>query len=551
MAEGVRSPEQNASLSRREAIVDKLLTRFVPAKFRRNKHVEGRQSSVLEPPANERIYVIPNEMFIRDELSEAKAPELIRGVRQYRLENFLELLPLAKRLGEIKENKALNKLGFGNGGFVFQFKSQGMDLAIKLLYSENLSRNTLEHVLDEIGVNAEDKIEIQARYANQRHIEDDALNEVAGFELGHAIAPEYVDKPECVFTLNGEPVGFAVPTIYGEGTDIGSVRRTVSDPDLDRVWKRLTNGGVGVDIVGNNNAVKYLDNGVERVKFVDLAVDDDTMERDPRKLRPGEFWVKRLEAGRETSFGMRWMDYKSIAERINLFEVQYNEVLSGARVYTFDDVLEGVAYKTNKATYEAYKKEVQQFHNFVAVLRDRGVMPDQPGVALRILKSGDRAEVFYAKNAWLNNREIENQLSNSGRHIAQEFRASYDGDSIGTRDYEFHQREYTGLNVFNDLDISFKDGRISYKLVSANGGSKTAKILSADERTGSYKYFQGGDVRDPELIELTGEVAQRVIQDIQYGLGIDTISLPEKTLGFIYEKMRLNSNDSLVSGIIS
>lgn len=546
MADGGSSPELVAEKPAQEHIKGSLIDVTSPNGSQKlplleqpaNSHSskkDNHSQNGINSQAPEHIHLISNEMFIRDEASEAKAPELVSHIPHYQLENFLKLLPLAQRLGEIKENRTLNKLGFGNGGFVFQFKSGDKDLAIKLLYGRNLPQEMLHRVMDAVGVESDDQTEILGRYSNQEDNDNNAYFEAGGFELGHGIAPEYVDKPECIFTLHGVPIGLAMPTIYGEGINIGPGRRTINDPNLDRAWNRLVNGGVGVDTIGDNNAIKYKDGDIERVKFVDLEVVSETLENDPRKLRTGEFWVG---FGQETRFMNTWLDYKSIVGRINSFNSQYNEVVSGERKYTFEDVLEGIAYKTNQATYQAYKEELQQFSDFVDVLKYKGIIPDRSGVSLRVYKNGNHAEVNYAKDAWLHKKKIEERLSQSDNHLAQEFRASYDNEGIGRKSYEFHSRLYHELNRYSDIDISFKNDQIVYKLAEVDGEKRTAKILNVDALTGGYKYYEGEDVGNPNLLELSGEKAQQVLEDMQLSLGLNTLSVPETTLSYIYEKMK-------------
>lgn len=241
------------------------------------------------PPKPEKLHFLPQDLFIRDNESELKAPAAVKGIPHYKFEQVLHLLPLLERHGEIRGLTAITKPGKGQEAFIFRVRGNDLDIVVKLFYGVKFPKalagqlteasyreipkvpdRYLEWANEEIATGRwkESPLEYlkymrfwdqspeaidQRKTAairdfsnptpfSQENVSAAVFQEAAGQNVGNYLAPEFVEKPLSIWTYEGKTVAVAYPYLEGEAVNVGRVASELLSLNMDdeRVYKILT-----------------------------------------------------------------------------------------------------------------------------------------------------------------------------------------------------------------------------------------------------------------------------------------------------------------------
>lgn len=268
------SPPASGSSGASESFLNENQLRAAREAHQRINVGTGRQEAhdqQPETPGEQQQEQSFDKILARDIASEQGSPELVKGIPQYTLESLLETLPDAVASGKV----VVDRLGAGMDGIVFRLSDQ-KDHAIKL-YHNSLPDSVMEQIYNVVPMSDEDKAEVVSnRYMfPPEQVSTEVLCAAGAEVLGHKIAPEYVDPPDNIFTYNGLPIGFSSRAVAAEPVRV----EEVSDPNIKQVIQSLKEAGVYVDYHGQNVIPYVDDSGNQRVKIIDMEVDEATLHQ--------------------------------------------------------------------------------------------------------------------------------------------------------------------------------------------------------------------------------------------------------------------------------
>ncbi len=221
----------------------------------------------------EPIHFLPNDLFVPDEKAKAEAPPLLRDVPYFRLEDFLKVLPLARRLGKIQKLEALNAIDSGSQGVVFRLKTDNLDLAIKIFFGSGISPAVFEEMLSDTDKPYKSRIYNKYQFPpSNSKVREKVLGEAGAHVVGNIIASDYVNKPQGVLTFSGFPIGLVSAFVEGELTvpHMKQLHHTVAI---------LEAAGISIDFSGNT--IRHA-NDRNRYTLIDL----DLINRSAIKQQP-------------------------------------------------------------------------------------------------------------------------------------------------------------------------------------------------------------------------------------------------------------------------
>ena len=229
-----------------------------------NRMSESGEIQEIQP-----IHLLPDGLFKEDEQAMNQAPEPLKGISFWKLEWFIQLLPLAKKWGEIVKNSTLSHGGEGQDGRILHLKLGREDIAIKLMSSSRIDSEDHQKLVD-IGILKPWPENWKPVEESERDLErrkKTIFGQAIGQRLGNSLEPEYVPPLLGVFTYKGQPIGYVMPFIDGEACN-------VADAGLQ--------------------AFPFADDpyGVGRERYLEILIAE--IDKQPIELTPSEIEARRM-----------------------------------------------------------------------------------------------------------------------------------------------------------------------------------------------------------------------------------------------------------------
>lgn len=171
------------------------------------------------------LHLLPDELFQQDKQAMNQAPESLKGIPFWKFEQFIQLLPLAKKYGEIINISSLSNGGRGQEGSILHLKLGQKNVAIKLMYSfpPHIEPADYQKLVD-VGVYPSRPENWEPEEESDEDMEwrkETFFRQTNGQKLGNSLEPEYVPPLLGIFTYKEQPIGYVMPFIEGQSCNVG------------------------------------------------------------------------------------------------------------------------------------------------------------------------------------------------------------------------------------------------------------------------------------------------------------------------------------------
>lgn len=228
---------------------------------------------------SEAVSFFPDSLYKTDLLAPEQAPPFIRtaGVPFYDANFFfaqmIKSLPLMSRYSDIKNSQSIDYVEKGRAGDVYKLNIGEANLALKFMFNSRLNVEHIEQFLRSVDLRDEDLERRVHRLSGHSLIDPqrNILANIAGALIGHQLFPDYIDKPNFIFSNQGKIIGFASPMITGQAF---SLAHTEDKPDfhIDQIEKKLIEHGVKLDrMPATANGIEQADG---KIKLIDIGLED-------------------------------------------------------------------------------------------------------------------------------------------------------------------------------------------------------------------------------------------------------------------------------------